>query len=109
LAEVIAVRLPADLLSGTEAGIGGSVEGHVFPHVAQRNASGSGRSVATRARRVSSNRGRAVEPGVRPGEAAVYKLPPVLVSVQGVDQGGDHDAYEGPVHFGRVNDGCRGP
>jgi hypothetical protein len=32
LAEVIAVRLPADLLSGTEAGIGGSVEGHVFPH-----------------------------------------------------------------------------
>jgi hypothetical protein len=33
LAEVVAVRLPADLLSGTEAGIGGSVEGHVFPHV----------------------------------------------------------------------------
>ena len=33
LAEVVAVRLPADLLSGSEAGIGGNVEGHVFPHV----------------------------------------------------------------------------
>lgn len=85
LAEVVAVRLPADLLSGAEAGVGGSVEGHVFPHVVQRNASGAGRSVANRARPVLASKASTKEETTMPTRVQFTSGESMTVA-EGLDQ-----------------------
>jgi hypothetical protein len=48
-------------------------------------------------------------PWVWPGEVAVYGSARHSLASKASTKEETTDAYEGPVHFGRVNDGCREP